>query len=224
MKIISWNCNSATVRRLHIQHLIDKYEPDVLMLQETRCKELVNIVDYFIYHNPAIGGRNGVAILSRKQMYDVFYDDCGRLVSGAINGIRIICVYVPNGGSVNSSIEHKLQFFKNLSNYYTQDNVVVGGDFNVVYKKNEYNMPHPYILEEQNALLHLDQHMLYKTQNTPYLTWWDYRDGAFAKNIGYGLDKIYHSRNLQMIPISILYEYRRMERPSDHVPILSSIV
>lgn len=224
MKIISWNCNSATIRYDQITNLLEKYRPDILMLQETRASNIPNISNYHIYHNPAIKGRNGVAIISPHELEFVNQDNDGRLMHCKLNNINFVCVYVPNGGSVSSSVEHKLQFFKDLSKLYLMDNLIIGGDFNVLYKNNEYTMPHPYSQIEQNTLIHLEKYLNYYTADYPYITWWDYRDNAFRRNLGYGLDKIYNSRNLQLKPIQILYDFRKKIKPSDHAPIYTELI
>jgi exodeoxyribonuclease-3 len=224
MKIISWNCNSATIRYEQIKNLLEKYKPDILMLQETRTELIPNISNYYIYHNPAIKGRNGVAIISPHSLTVINQDDQGRLIHCILNDMHFVCVYVPNGGSISSSVDHKLQFFENLSNLYLMNNLIIGGDFNVLYREGEYTIPHPYSAIETDALMFLEKHLNYYTAHHPYITWWDYRENAFKRNLGYGIDKIYNSRNLHLKPIQILYDFRKKIKPSDHAPIYTELI
>ncbi len=226
MKVISWNCNSVKARKDHLLLLLEREDPDILMLQETRVPlnafpELPK--SYKIAHSAAVKGRNGVAIITKHDM-EIFTTDMeGRFVHVMINRVQFICVYVPNGGSISSSVDHKIQFFKYLRNFYNIDSIVIGGDFNVLYKTNEFNMENPYTPPEQRELMLLEDHLQYTTQDSLYLTWWDYRDNRFNRNIGLGIDKIYNSRDLNATSIKVLRYYRRLLSPSDHAPIMCEI-
>lgn len=227
MKIISWNCNSIKARKEHILMLLEKEDPDVLMVQETRVSidsfpELP--LRYKMAHSEAVKGRNGVAIITKHEMEMLAKDEEGRFVHVLINGIQFICVYVPNGGSISSSVEHKMKFYKYLSNFYNVDSLIIAGDFNVVYKTNECNVENPYTLPEQQELIKLERHFNYQTKKSLFLTWWDYRDNRFNRNIGMGLDKIYNSQDLKCSTIEVLDYYRRLPSPSDHAPIMCEII
>jgi exodeoxyribonuclease-3 len=151
VKIATWNVNSLRARIERVTGWIAAEEPDVLLLQETKCPdpafptEAFTTLGYTVAHH-GIGGWNGVAICSRVGLDDPrsgFVDDVAgsiteaRILSATCGGIRCTSVYVPNGRSVDS--EHfaaKLSWLHRLraeldATAAPSDDVVVGGDFNV---------------------------------------------------------------------------------------------
>ena len=106
------------------------------------------------YHTYIYGQKayNGVAIFSRQPMTDIItgftdivgeekaqsFDEQKRIISGVIDDIRIINVYVPNGASLGSEkYEYKLQWFQVLKAYLDDlilkeaREVCICGDFNI---------------------------------------------------------------------------------------------
>ena len=69
----------------------------------------------------------------------------------------------------------------------------------------------------------LEEHLQYKTEDSLYLTWWDYRENGFGRNVGLGIDKIYNSQDLKSTNIKVLRYYRKLMSPSDHAPIMCEI-
>ena len=85
MKIASWNVNSVKVRLPHLLEYLKQAQPDVLCLQETKCRDddfpRLEIASLG-YQVEALGQRtyNGVALVSREPARDVVrglpgYDD-----------------------------------------------------------------------------------------------------------------------------------------------------
>ena len=56
-------------------------------------------------------------------------------------------------------------------------------------------------------------------------TWWDYRMNAFRRKLGLRIDHILLSNALyeQCHSVEILKSFRKMERPSDHAPVMATI-
>ena len=93
MKIVTWNVNSLNVRLPHVLEWLDKNQPDILCLQETKQNndkfphDEFKSLNWFSYHN---GQKtyNGVAIISKKPLKEIqnnipmFKDDQSRLISG----------------------------------------------------------------------------------------------------------------------------------------------
>ena len=129
MKIATWNVNSLNVRLPHVIDWLDKNQPDILCLQETKQDNdkfphnEFKSLDWFSYHN---GQKtyNGVAIISKKPLTNIFYnipifkDKQSRLITGAYQDstnkiIQIISAYIPNGQSLDSEkFQYKLKFFE----------------------------------------------------------------------------------------------------------------
>ncbi len=72
MLIVSWNVNSINARLEDVNHLLDKYDPDILLLQEIKCEEhkFPKFEKYFVYINGQ-KAYNGVAILSKYELRDI---------------------------------------------------------------------------------------------------------------------------------------------------------
>src|SRR5262245_34765188 len=149
MIVATWNVNSVTARLPLILKWLDSSKPDVLCLQETKCIDDRFPRDAFLklgYCVETFGQPtyNGVAIISRVACENIqrgFPDDDpgaqARMLTATISGVRIINVYVPNGGFVGSEkFTFKLDWMKRLrafldANYATSTPVLLCGDFNV---------------------------------------------------------------------------------------------
>lgn len=155
MKIISFNINSIRARLHQVQAIIDKYQPDVIGLQETKVLDEMfpfEAVEDMGYHVSAFGQKAhyGVAFISKKPPLSVsrgFITDDDkaqrRFISGhfeAPNGepIHILNGYFPQGDNRDHPIKFpaKAQFYRDLHNHLQdnhkpEDRVVVMGDFNI---------------------------------------------------------------------------------------------
>ncbi|PYS66563.1 MAG: exodeoxyribonuclease III, partial [Acidobacteria bacterium] len=109
MKIATWNVNSIIARLPHITRWLEKAQPDVLCIQETKCADdkfpLLELkstaYDCVIFGQQSY---NGVAIISRAGCASIQRgfpgDDAtsqARLLTADIGGVRIVNVYIPNG-------------------------------------------------------------------------------------------------------------------------------
>jgi exodeoxyribonuclease-3 len=151
MKLATWNVNSLRARIDRVTQWIELAQPDVLMMQETKCKDEVFPTEVFhelgydsVHHGNSQW--NGVAIVSRVGLEDArvgFFDDdpagdteC-RIVSANCGNIRLYSVYVPNGRTVDSvHYEAKLAWLAHLradlaATCSPDQCVGVFGDFNV---------------------------------------------------------------------------------------------
>ena len=110
MKLATWNVNSLKVRLPHLLEWLATNPVDVVCLQETKQQDAdfpQAELQAAGYHSVFSGQKtyNGVAILSRDPISDVQYgipnfdDEQKRVIAATINGVRMVCVYVPNGQS-----------------------------------------------------------------------------------------------------------------------------
>jgi exodeoxyribonuclease-3 len=118
VRIATWNINSAKARQARFIEWLDRVEPDVVCLQETKLSDeaFLELFDadafrrgYQVAHH-GDGRWNGVAILSRPGLADVvrgvpggpgFPDPEPRAISATCGGIKIFSLYVPNGRTVD---------------------------------------------------------------------------------------------------------------------------
>jgi exodeoxyribonuclease-3 len=132
MRIATWNVNSLKARMEALEKWLERAEPDVLLVQETKLSDAeapvmpLRMLGYEVVHHGE-GRWNGVAILSRVGADDVvtnFGDgpvrdssagadvqvgeedfdplDEARMVSAVVGGIRVVSLYAPNGRVVDS--------------------------------------------------------------------------------------------------------------------------
>jgi len=250
--IATWNVNSILARLPHVTRWLDAVKPDVLCMQETKCTDDKFPVEVFKergYECLMFGQQsyNGVAILSRGECATRHRGYPGddetmqsRLLATTVAGIQIINVYIPNGQMVGSEkYAFKLDWLHRLRQFFDEhyDNsspVLLCGDFNVAPEERDVHDPRLWqgrILfsdQERAALQNLkdwgfvDTFRLH-TEAGGHYSWWDYRAGAFRRNMGLRIDHIWVSQPLAVRNknTSIDLEPRTWERPSDHAPVVA---
>lgn len=201
------------------------------------------------YHAVFVGQKtyNGVAILSPHPLDDEtnavvrnipgFEDEQKRLIAATIAGVRIVCGYFPNGQAVGSDkFDYKLRWLAALTDWLreelqTHERLVLAGDFNIAPEardahpdwKDEIHVSAP----ERAAFAALtglglcDAFRLFE-QTERSFSWWDYRMMAFRRNFGLRIDHLLVSPALRerCIASTIDKTPRRLERPSDHAPVV----
>ena len=160
MRIATWNVNSLKARLEKVTWWLDRAQPDVLLLQETKLPDgevprlALQTAGYDIAHHGE-GGRNGVAIASRCGIADVVTnfgrplepavtedDDDepfaeARMIAATCGDVRVVCVYAPNGRVVGSRFyTAKLVWYERLGAWLDEharpaDRLVLGGDLNI---------------------------------------------------------------------------------------------
>ncbi|MBI1905448.1 MAG: exodeoxyribonuclease III [Rhodocyclales bacterium] len=251
MRIATWNVNSLRVRLPHVLDWLAAQRPDVLCLQELKLEDKAfpsAELEAAGYHAVSNGQKtyNGVAILSRGAAADVVRDIPGfddpqkRIIAATIGGVRIVCGYFPNGQAVGSDkFDYKLRWLAALTTWLrdelkTHPRLVLTGDFNIAPTdqdahpdwKDEIHVSAPE-RDAFTALIDLglsDAFRLFEQTGQSY-SWWDYRMGAFRRNFGLRIDHILVTRALADAcrRCSIDSAPRKLERPSDHAPVLVDI-
>jgi len=251
MKIATWNVNSLKVRLPQVLEWLATARPDILCLQETKTTDEnfpVETIEAAGYHSVYAGQKtyNGVAILSRTPAADILTDIPGlddpqrRILGARIGAVRVLNLYVVNGQEVGSEkYAHKLHWLEKVAEHVREQleqhaNFVALGDFNIAPEDRDVHDPeawHERILcstPEREALQGLLELGLVDTfrlfdQEAGSFSWWDYRAAAFRRNMGLRIDLILASRLLaeSCTACSIDKEPRRLERPSDHAPVVA---
>ncbi len=250
-KIATWNVNSLKVRLPHVLQWLESESPDVLALQETKSidenfpVEEINAAGYQVSF---IGQKtyNGVATLCKTPMETVAncipdYDDEQRRVLAINNSnVTILNLYVPNGSEVNSDkYRYKLEWFSKLHPFIKQlqeknERLIILGDFNIAPEDQDVHDPQawagnvlvsPAERNEFNILLShglKDCFRLFDQEENSF-SWWDYRAAAFRRGRGMRIDHILASKSLSNLcrACYIDKEPRKLERPSDHTPVVA---
>jgi exodeoxyribonuclease-3 len=203
------------------------------------------------YHCQLFGQQsyNGVAILTRGGACETSHrgfpnDDSeapqSRLITTSFNGISIVNVYIPNGQAVGSEkFVFKLEWMRRLREFFaTQYDktapVLLCGDFNVAPEERDVHDPRLWtgrimFSEQERATLQdirgwgfTDAFRLHEEAGGKF-TWWDYRAGAFRRNLGLRIDHVWITEPLvsRSVKTWIDIEPRRWERPSDHAPVIA---
>jgi len=264
MRIATWNVNSLKARLEKVQLWLERARPDVLMMQETKLSDADAPVDAFraagyeLAHHGE-GRWNGVAIASRSGIADVVTNfgqpratprtsETGddepfaeaRMMAATCDGVRVVCVYAPNGRVVGSEFyEAKLAWYDRLARWFAEaadpsQPLVIGGDFNVAPTDEDVwdaaachggtHVSPP----ERAAFARLcswgltDSYRLHHAEAGRY-TWWDYRAGNFHKNFGMRIDHLLVTRPVadRTVWAEIDREARKGKPiPSDHAPLV----
>ena len=252
MKIATWNVNSVLARAPQVVRWLEAARPDVLCMQETKCIDEKFPFDEFLrlgYHSESFGqaAYNGVAILSRigcEQVSRGMTDDEDgaqrRLLAATIGGIRIVNVYIPNGQAVGAEKYYfKLEWLRRLrgffdSQYQPDQRVLLCGDFNVAPEDRDvhdpvmwrgrimFSDPEKEALNQVKQWGFVDAFRMHNSEEKQF-SWWDYRAGAFRRNLGLRIDHVWATESLVKDSASAVIdkEPRRWEKPSDHAPVIA---
>jgi exodeoxyribonuclease-3 len=249
--VATWNVNSLRVRLPHLTEWLAANPLDVMALQETKIADADfpgAELGALGWQSVFSGQRtyNGVALLSREPAVDVvpgipgFDDEQKRVLAGTFGGVRVIDVYVPNGQTVGSDkFAYKLRWFAALQEYVAAElarypHLVVLGDFNVAPEDRDVHDPKAWegsvhVSPPERAALQallgvglVDCFRLFEQPEKSF-SWWDYRMFAFRRNAGLRIDLVLASPSLvqKCGACHIDPAPRRLERPSDHAPVIA---
>ena len=253
MKLATWNVNSLRVRLPHVLDWLAANPVDVLCLQETKQPdsdfpqaELQAAGYYSVFSGQKT--YNGVAILSRTPVNDIqmgipdFADEQKRVIAVTISDIRVVCVYVPNGQSIDSDkYQYKLAWLAALHDWLKEEltrypKLALLGDYNIAPEDRDVYDPKAWkgnvlVSEPERRkfrdLLQLGLHDSFRMfeQAEKSYSWWDYRMMAFRRNMGLRIDHILISEPLVALCKGCVIDKapRKLERPSDHAPVVAEL-
>jgi exodeoxyribonuclease-3 len=225
VKVATWNVNSLRVRLPHVLKWLEREQPDLLALQETKIQNDEFPADAFLAYGYTAtfsgqAGYNGVAVLSRATpsvvCFDLgsgYVDEQKRVLGVTVGGLRFWSLYVPNGQSVDSDkYRYKLEWLAALRVLLAEElarhrDVLLVGDFNIAPDDRDVHNPAAWDGKimcsppERAALQQLYDLGLRDTfrlfdQPEKVFSWWDYRAGAFRRNQGLRIDLVLASRAL----------------------------
>jgi exodeoxyribonuclease-3 len=253
VRVATWNVNSVKQRLPRLLPWLDQRQPDVVCLQETKLgddafdtllgEELAGRGYTIARHGEAQW--NGVAIVSRVGLDDVAVGVAGapgfprpeaRAVSATCDGIRVHCVYVPNGRAPDSEhYRYKLAWLAALREMVAAgpQATIVCGDMNIapadidVFDPNAY-VGHTHVTPPERAALAelrglgLRDVVRDRWPTERVFTYWDYRAGMFHQDLGMRIDLV-----LAAAPIATRVRAAWVDRqarkgtgPSDHAPVI----
>lgn len=254
MKLATWNINSIRAREERLLTWLGQVRPDILCLQETKVEDAgfpTAALKKSGYEVAIYGQRsyNGVAIASTQPLTDVTRgfgdgsdDDDARTITATTHGIRVVCVYVPNGQDLASDrYPYKLAWLGRLRGYLdriaTPDQpLALCGDMNVTPDDRDVWSPDKWrnqihCSEPERAALAqvagfgLTDAFRHHNGDDKVYSWWDYRGIAFFKNQGLRIDLVYLTQPLaaRCTAATIDRNARKGQDASDHAPVIATM-
>ncbi|MCA0454063.1 MAG: exodeoxyribonuclease III [Chloroflexi bacterium] len=250
MKIATYNVNSVHARLPVLLRWLEQAQPDVACLQELKTPgekfplEAIEAAGYgAIWHGQK--SWNGVAILVRGSTPQEVQrglpgdpeDLHSRYIEALVNGIRVGCLYLPNGNPApGPKFDYKLRWFERFTIraaelIATDTPVVLTGDYNVIPTDMDAYKPERWV---DDALFKPESRAAYQRllaqgwtdalrslhpTETIY-TYWDYFRGAFERNAGIRIDHFLISPKLagSLTAAGVDRDVRGWEKTSDHAP------
>lgn len=169
LRIATWNLNSLRARLAGVERFLERVEPDIVCLQETKTADLSAVAASMFercgYQVAHVGRNsyNGVAVAARHPISDVrssggFDDDHldreARLATCLVHcpgPVRVASVYVPHGRTIDHWHYHyKLGFLDAVARCAAKwladgTSVVVAGDLNVAATDSDVFHPDAFI-------------------------------------------------------------------------------
>ena len=225
-RLATWNVNSLKVRLPHLIDWLARAKPDAVCLQETKTEDAAfPLIELQAAGYQAVycgqKAYNGVAILARSTPQQVqhgipnFPDDPKRVIAATVNELRLVCV------------KQDLEKYPNLA---------VLGDLNIAPDDRDVHDPKRWagqihVSEPERAALRsvvdvglVDAFRLFEQPDKEF-SWWDYRLAAFQRNWGLRIDHILLAPQLakRCVACTIDKSPRKLERPSDHAPVIADL-
>ncbi|KUO56691.1 MAG: exodeoxyribonuclease III [Sphingomonadales bacterium BRH_c3] len=263
MKIATFNINGIKARLPRLKEWLEETRPSVACLQEIKsmdenfpAEEFAAIGYRAIWHGQK--SFNGVAILAderagiagpvevRRGLDIPGPDDSGeeqaRYLEADVGGIRIACIYLPNGNpQPGPKFDYKLAWMERLrarmAEIWAEEvPAVVLGDFNVIPEDNDVwstkamaddALMQPGSRAAYSRLLADGWTDALRTHNPRGGVWtyWDYQAGAWQRDHGFRIDHILLSPELadRLVAVGVDRDHRGREKASDHAPVWADL-
>lgn len=251
MKIASFNINGIKARLPRLLEWLEETRPAVACLQEIKtqdegfpAEEFEKIGYHAIWHGQK--SFNGVAILAdgvqpvevQRGLPGEPEDDHSRYLEADVNGVRVACIYLPNGNpQPGPKFDYKLRWMERLRGRMAQvwvEEVPAAfvGDYNVIPTDKDVwavkAMADDALMqpETRDAYMRLlgdgwTDALATLNPRGGVWTYWDYQAGAWQKDHGFRIDHMLLSPELadRMVAAGVDKEYRGREKASDHAPV-----
>ena len=226
---------------------IDERQPDILCLQEIKALPEQIPEDLFETNFSTLSinsadkkGYSGTAVFSQltpeytNNRHDIDLAREGRIIEQDYGDFVLFNVYFPNGQKDEERLALKMKFYDDFLNYCDKlrdegKSIVICGDVNTAHK--EIDLKNPKANSKTSGFLPIEREWMDKLVEHGYIdtfryvhgdkeeeySWWSYRSGARAKNVGWRIDYFFISDDLAELleDAFILQEVTG----SDHCPV-----
>jgi len=250
MKIATYNVNGISARQSALIRWLAESKPDVACLQELKAPQEkfpeapIRDAGYgVIWHGQK--SWNGVAILARgadpveiRRVLPGDPEDLhSRYIEAEINGVRVGCLYLPNGNPApGPKFDYKLRWLERFTKHAQEllaasAPVVLAGDYNVipteldVYKPEHWLKDALFLPEVRASFANLvamgwtDALRKLHPEERIY-TFWDYFRNNFMRDAGLRIDHLLMNQPAaaRLVRAGVDREVRGWEKASDHAP------
>lgn len=245
MKLISWNVNG--LRAVMGKGFVDIFaslDADIFCLQETKLQPeqiQLELPGYELLWNSADKkGYSGTAVFTKPAPLSVRYDfeeelHCheGRTITAEYEDFFLVCCYTPNSQDELKRLDYRMEWEDAFRTYLLELDakkpVILCGDLNVAHQEIDLKNPKTnrksagFTDQERAKMTTLlasgfaDTYRRLHPDKTDAYTWWSYRAGARARNVGWRIDYfIVSERLLPRVSAADIYPEIL---GSDHCPI-----
>ena len=250
MKIATYNVNGVNARLPVLLRWLADARPDVACLQELKAPQErfpQDAIREAGYHTIWHGQKswNGVAILARGQrpvetargLPGDPEDGQSRYIEGAVGGVRVGCLYLPNGNPApGPKFDYKLRWFDRLQGHAAglvaqREPVVLAGDYNAIPEELDVYRPGSWV---DDALFRTETREAYRrllaqgwTDAIRHLhpgarvyTFWEYTRAAWGRNAGLRIDHLLlnPAAARRLAGAGVDRDVRGWDKTSDHAP------
>lgn len=224
MKFISWNVNGLrAIVGKGFADIFNAFDADFFCMQETKLQEGqldLNFEGYESFYDYAQRkGYSGTVTFTRHKPAKFTrgigkeqHDNEGRVVTLDMGDFYLVNVYTPNSQNELARLDYRMEWEKAFAEYVSELDeakpVIICGDLNVAHEEIDLANPKTnrknagFTDEERSAMtallargfidtfrhLHPDEEKAY--------SWWSYRGGARARNVGWRIDYFLISERL----------------------------
>lgn len=245
MKLISWNVNGLrAVLGKDFLEIFQSLDADVFCLQETKLhpeQVSLDLPGYQLFWNSAEKrGYSGTAIFTKTPPLSVSYDFGeevhrreGRVICAEYADFYLVCCYTPNAQDELKRLPYRLDWEDDFRAYLCaldkEKPVILCGDLNVAHQEIDLKNPKtnhksPGFSDEERAKMSellaagfVDTFRSLHPDTTDAYSWWSYRAGARARNVGWRIDYFLCSERL-LPRVSAAHIYPE-HLGSDHCPV-----
>jgi len=245
VKLVSWNVNGLrAVMGKGFLDIFSELDADIFCLQETKLQPeqiSLDLPGYTLLWNSADKrGYSSTAVFTKLSPLSVRYDfgedihrHEGRVITAEYADFFLVCCYTPNSQDELKRLSYRMDWETAFRTYLleldAQKPVILCGDLNVAHQ--EIDLKNPKTNRKSPGFTDVEREKmsellaagftdtyrsLHPTQEDAY-TWWSYRAGARARNVGWRIDYFLVSNRL-LPRVQSAHIYPNI-LGSDHCPV-----